>query len=110
MVPSGSSRARNLQGVAVGVSKMYDAAILIVVVRAVFAMAAGLAGLIGVSIAARPDPGPCRDTVTIPVSRSPMCVGPQADIRLVMGGATAAVAVAWIGSGEVKKRISRIPR
>lgn len=79
--------------------------IAILVSRVVLSLAVGCVALVGVSAIARPEPGPCRDTVTIP--GSPMCIAPHADARLVFGSACAAIAVTWLGSGHVQRRLGR---
>ena len=89
-------------------TKTYSVRIAIAVTRALLALAVGCAVLVAVSVSARPEPVPCRDTgVSIPVSASPMCVAPQADRSLVLGSAAAAIAVTWLGSGQVRKRLVR---
>jgi hypothetical protein len=76
-----------------------------VVIRVVLSLAAGCVALVGVSAAARPEPGPCHDTVTIPAS--PQCIAPQADARLVFGGAAAAFAVTSLASAQAQRRLTR---
>ena len=79
--------------------------IAILVSRVVLSLAAGCVALVGVSAIARPEPGPCSDEVTIP--GSPICIAPHADARLVFGSAGAAIAVTWLGSGHVQRRLDR---
>jgi hypothetical protein len=80
---------------------------MVVVGRVVLALFAGFAGLVGLATAARPEPVPCRDTVVIVVEASAMCVAPNADTRLVLTGAVAAGAIAWLGSGHLQRRFLR---
>jgi len=83
--------------------------IAILVSRVVLSLAAGCVTLVAVSAIARPEPGPCRDTVTrtIPGSPMPSCIAPHADARLLFGSAGAAIAVTWLGSGHVQRRLDR---
>jgi hypothetical protein len=77
----------------------------ILVTRVLLSLAAGCVALVGVNAAARPEPGPCLDTVATPAS--PMCIAPQADGRLIFGSAGAAIAVTWLGSGQAQRQFIR---
>jgi hypothetical protein len=77
----------------------------ILLTRVLLSLAAGCVALVGVNAAARPEPSPCRDTVTIPAAS--ICLAPQADGRVVFGSAGAVIAVIWLGSGQVQKRLTR---
>ena len=82
--------------------------ILVVVMRALLALCAGFVVLVAVATFARPEPGPCRDTVSdIAVGAVPMCVAPTADTRLVLTSAAAATVLTWVGSGILQKRLLR---
>ena len=64
---------------------------------AVLAAAAAVAGMSLAAANGRPDPGPCRDMITVELSASAICAAPEAPAWLVLGaGAVSAVLVAAI--------------
>jgi hypothetical protein len=80
---------------------------VVVASRVILVLFAGFAGIVGVATAARPEPVACRDTVVVVVDPSAMCVARNADTRLVLTGAVAAGAIAWLGSGQLQRRFLR---
>jgi hypothetical protein len=80
---------------------------VVVVTRTLLALCAGIIVLVAVATVARPEPRPCRDTVSILVGAAPMCVAPTADGRLVLTSAAAATVLAWVGGGRLQKRLVR---
>jgi hypothetical protein len=80
---------------------------IVMVMRTLLALCAGFVVLVGVATVARPEPGPCRDTVSIPFDAAPSCAAPTADTRLVLTSAAAASVVTWLGSGILQKRLVR---
>lgn len=81
---------------------------VVVVTRMVLALCAGIIVPMAVATVARPEPRPCRDTVSnISVGAAPICAVPTADIRLVLTSAAAATVLAWIGSSALENRLVR---
>lgn len=80
----------------------------VVVMRTLVALCAGIVVLVAVATFARPEPRPCRDTVSnTVVGGSPMCAAPTADGRLVLTSGAAATVLAWAGGGVLQKRLER---
>jgi hypothetical protein len=81
---------------------------VVLVTRTLLALCAGIIVLVAVATLARPEPQPCRDTVSdIPVRAAPMCVAPTADTWLVLTSAAAATVLTWAGGGVLHKRLMR---
>lgn len=81
---------------------------VVVVTRTLLALCAGIIVFVAVATLARPEPQPCRDTVSdIPVGAAPMCAAPTADTRLVLTSGAAATVLTWVGGGILQKRLMR---
>ena len=81
---------------------------VVVVTRTLLALCAGIIVLLAVGTLARPEPRPCRDSVSdIPVGAAPMCAAPTADTRLVLTSAGAATVLTWVGGGILQRRLVR---
>ena len=81
---------------------------VVVVTRTLLALCAGIIVLVAVATLARPEPRPCRDTVSdIPVGTAPMCAPPTADTRLVLTSTAAGTVLTWVGGGVLHKRLTR---
>lgn len=76
-------------------------AVLSLVVAAAFAVGA----MVAVANLARPEPGPCRDVFTIPMSSSAACAAPQASNTLVLGAGVMAGIVAGTGVVVIRQRL-----
>jgi hypothetical protein len=69
---------------------------------AAFAVAATL-----LATAARPDPGPCNDTWSVPLQQSAACAAPVTPAWLVLGGGVVAAAIVVVGARVVVSRHGR---
>lgn len=77
---------------------------VVVVTRTLLALCAGIIVLLAVATLARPEPRPCRDTVSnIPVGAAPQCAAPAAETRLVLTSAAAATVLTWVGSSSSRR-------
>jgi hypothetical protein len=82
--------------------------IVLVVTRALLALCAGFVVLVGVATVARPEPRPCHDTTSAPVTTLVLTIcAPPADTRLVLTSAAATTVLTWVGSGVLQKRLVR---
>jgi hypothetical protein len=81
--------------------------IVMVVMRAVVALCAGLVVLVAVATFARPEPGPCYDTKGQGKQTLALC-SPLADTRLVLTSAAAATLLTWVGSGMLQRRLVHV--
>jgi hypothetical protein len=79
--------------------------IVMVVIRALVALCAGLVVLVAVATFARPEPRPCHDTKGPGLQTLVLIVcNPPADTRLVLTSAGVATVLTWVGSGILQKR------
>ena len=80
--------------------------IVMVVMRALVALCAGLVVLLAVAAFARPGPRPCHDTKGPGLQTLMLIIcRPPADTRLVLTSGGFATVLTWVGSGRWQRRL-----
>lgn len=67
--------------------------------------AVAVGAMVAVAHMARPDPGPCNDTVEVPMRVSSACAAPRANSALVLGAGALAGSAAATGVVILTKRL-----